>query len=174
MRLPDAFEAYEAPNEYDLSGDSEWVSTLRATLARLHQLKSYPESASFPISGPHSRRRLPTLRWATSAAWWTSATCTTIRVDGIPAQAAGETASAKRCVAEAPLRVPTVFFSFFGRFHRSSDHLRQVGRRNADVLAGLAAALDCGDAPIGGPPGSHVLMARRSPEGQPHVYDRQR
>ena len=52
MRLPDAFEAYEAPNEYDLSGDSQWVSTLRATLARLHQLKSYPESASFPIYGP--------------------------------------------------------------------------------------------------------------------------
>ena len=37
--------------------------------------------------------------------------------------------------------------------------------QNVDVLAGLGAAFDCGDAPIGGPPGSHVLMARRSPDG---------
>jgi len=42
--------------------------------------------------------------------------------------------------------------------------------QNVDVLAGLGAALDCGDAPIGGPPGSQVLMARRSPDGPPHVY----
>ena len=28
--------------------------------------------------------------------------------------------------------------------------------QNLDVLAGLGAALDCGNAPIGGPPGSHV------------------
>ena len=41
--------------------------------------------------------------------------------------------------------------------------------QNVDVLAGLGAALDCADAPTAGPE-SHVLMARRSPEGQTHVY----
>jgi hypothetical protein len=51
-RVPEAFEGFEAPNEYDQSGDHEWVATLRATLTRMHELRADPEVSAFPIYGP--------------------------------------------------------------------------------------------------------------------------
>ena len=52
-RVPGAFEGFEAPNEYDRSGDPQWAATLRAFVARLyHAVKSNPATAQFPIVGP--------------------------------------------------------------------------------------------------------------------------
>jgi hypothetical protein len=51
-RMADAFEAYEAPNEYNLSGDPNWVATMRTTLAQLHALRDQPALARFPVFGP--------------------------------------------------------------------------------------------------------------------------
>lgn len=51
-RVAPAFEAYEAPNEYDWSGNSAWVTTLRATLVQLRALKLIPALAGYPVIGP--------------------------------------------------------------------------------------------------------------------------
>jgi hypothetical protein len=52
-RVPGAFEGYEAPNEYDLSGDPHWAATLRAFVPRLYKaVKSNPATANFPVVGP--------------------------------------------------------------------------------------------------------------------------
>ena len=52
-RMHDSFEAYEAPNEYDISGDPHWAATLSAFMQRLHNVvKSHPETTPFPIIGP--------------------------------------------------------------------------------------------------------------------------
>ena len=50
--MRDSFEAYEAPNEYNLSGDPNWVATLRTVLAQLHALRNDPSLARFPVIGP--------------------------------------------------------------------------------------------------------------------------
>lgn len=56
-RVRDAFEAYEAPNEYDLSGDSDWPGTLNSFLPRLYKaVKENPETAKFPVVGPSLTR----------------------------------------------------------------------------------------------------------------------
>lgn len=55
-RLPSSFEAYEAPNEYNQSGDPAWPSTLRASLTELHSLRSIPALARFPVFGPSLTR----------------------------------------------------------------------------------------------------------------------
>jgi hypothetical protein len=52
-RVPESFEGYEAPNEYDLSQEGDWAATLNAFLAKLHStIKSDPAMARFPIVGP--------------------------------------------------------------------------------------------------------------------------
>jgi hypothetical protein len=52
-RVRGAFEGYEAPNEYDISGDPNWAATLRVFLPRLYDaVKSNPATASFPVVGP--------------------------------------------------------------------------------------------------------------------------
>jgi hypothetical protein len=52
IRMADSFEAYEAPNEYNLSGDPQWTVTMRATLEQLHALRNQPSLARFPVFGP--------------------------------------------------------------------------------------------------------------------------
>jgi hypothetical protein len=52
-RVRGAFEGYEAPNEYDISGDPNWAATLKAFVPHLYDaVKSNPATASFPIVGP--------------------------------------------------------------------------------------------------------------------------
>jgi hypothetical protein len=51
-RVSRSFEAYEAPNEYNQSGDARWVETLRASLGQLHGLRNDPALAAFPVYGP--------------------------------------------------------------------------------------------------------------------------
>ncbi len=51
-RMPAAFEAYEAPNEYNWSGDPVWPTTLRNTLVQLRALRNVPSLAAFPVYGP--------------------------------------------------------------------------------------------------------------------------
>jgi hypothetical protein len=50
--MRDSFEAYEAPNEYNLSGDPNWPTTMRTVLAQLHSLRNDPSLAGFPVFGP--------------------------------------------------------------------------------------------------------------------------
>jgi hypothetical protein len=52
-RVPDSFEAYEAPNEYDMSGDLHWTTTLNAFMMVLHNaVRSNTKTSGFPIIGP--------------------------------------------------------------------------------------------------------------------------
>lgn len=52
-RVPGAFEGYEAPNEYDNSGDQHWAATLQSFLPRLYKaVKSNSATSAFPIVGP--------------------------------------------------------------------------------------------------------------------------
>jgi hypothetical protein len=52
-RVTDSFEAYEGPNEYDLSGDPNWATTLNTFLAKLHSaVKADAKASKFPIVGP--------------------------------------------------------------------------------------------------------------------------
>lgn len=52
-RVASSFEAYEGPNEYDLSGDPNWSTTLTNFMALLHTaVKSNANASQFPIVGP--------------------------------------------------------------------------------------------------------------------------
>ena len=52
-RVKDSFEAYEAPNEYDQSGNANWVSTLNSFVEKLSQaVKNDPSTSGFPVIGP--------------------------------------------------------------------------------------------------------------------------
>jgi hypothetical protein len=51
-RTSSSFEAYEGPNEYDVSGVAAWTSSLRQSLVQLHALKTQPSLSSFPVYGP--------------------------------------------------------------------------------------------------------------------------
>jgi hypothetical protein len=52
-RVPGAFEAYEAPNELDNSGQPNWAATLKAFLPRLYNaVKSNKATAAYPVIGP--------------------------------------------------------------------------------------------------------------------------
>ncbi len=51
-RMPRSFEAYEAPNEWNKSGDPNWAQTLRQTMVRLRSLRNDSRSAAFPVIGP--------------------------------------------------------------------------------------------------------------------------
>jgi hypothetical protein len=52
-RVAGAFEGYEAPNEYDLSGDPHWAAALNAFVRRLYSaVKSDPTTSKFPVVGP--------------------------------------------------------------------------------------------------------------------------
>src|SRR3984885_6059248 len=52
-RVPGAFEGYEAPNEYDLSGDPHWAAAPNAFVRRLYSaVKSDPATSKFPVVGP--------------------------------------------------------------------------------------------------------------------------
>jgi hypothetical protein len=52
-RVAGAFEGYEAPNEYDRSGDPHWAATLNAFVGRLYSaVKSDPTTSKFPVVGP--------------------------------------------------------------------------------------------------------------------------
>ena len=50
-RVADSFEAYEAPNEYDQSGDANWSATMNAFLGTL-SVCGQRESASVLVSDP--------------------------------------------------------------------------------------------------------------------------
>jgi hypothetical protein len=53
QRVPDSLETYEAPNEFDSSGGSNWSSTLNAFMPQLRAaVKAVPGAAKFPIVGP--------------------------------------------------------------------------------------------------------------------------
>jgi hypothetical protein len=51
-RMSSSFEAYEAPNEYDISGVAAWTSGLRQSLVQLHAIKTQSNLSSFPVYGP--------------------------------------------------------------------------------------------------------------------------
>ena len=52
-RVPGAFEGYEAPNEYNQSGDPNWAATLSALVPRLYSaVKSNASTKNYPIVGP--------------------------------------------------------------------------------------------------------------------------
>lgn len=52
-RVRDSFEGYEAPNEYDNSGDKEWIATLTDFLPILaNAVRTNPRDSAFPIIGP--------------------------------------------------------------------------------------------------------------------------
>jgi hypothetical protein len=51
-KVPNSFEGYEGPNEYDLSGDAVWTGTLHQSLAQLRALRAQPGAANFPVYGP--------------------------------------------------------------------------------------------------------------------------
>ncbi len=51
--LGNVVEAAEGPNEYDLSGDANWVSVLRAYMQQLYQsVKSDSQTQNLPVLGP--------------------------------------------------------------------------------------------------------------------------
>ncbi len=52
-RVADSFEAYEAPNEMDESGNANWAATLNSFMGTLHNaVNSNPQVSQFPILGP--------------------------------------------------------------------------------------------------------------------------
>ena len=51
-RVLHSFEAYEAPNEADKSGDPQWVFKLRQAIFRLADLRGISSVAHYPILGP--------------------------------------------------------------------------------------------------------------------------
>jgi hypothetical protein len=51
-RVPSSFEAYEAANEYNGSGDPAWATTLRNSLMQLRALRDIPSLARFQVLGP--------------------------------------------------------------------------------------------------------------------------
>jgi hypothetical protein len=52
-RIPNSFEAYEGPNEYDNSGDPNWASKLQAFMPMLYTaVKSNASTSHFPVIGP--------------------------------------------------------------------------------------------------------------------------
>jgi hypothetical protein len=52
-KMRDTFEAYEAPNEYDVSGGANWATTLTTFLSFLYKtVKGNPQTSQFPILGP--------------------------------------------------------------------------------------------------------------------------
>ena len=51
-RMASSFEGYEAPNEYNASGDPNWVAKLRHTLERLRALRNIALLAGYPLYGP--------------------------------------------------------------------------------------------------------------------------
>jgi hypothetical protein len=52
-RVPESFEGYEAPNEYDASRDPDWAATANTFTERLHDtVKSDPKTSRFLIIGP--------------------------------------------------------------------------------------------------------------------------
>jgi hypothetical protein len=52
-RVPESFEGYEAPNEYDLSRDPDWAVTLNGFVKRLYDtVKSDPATSVYSIIGP--------------------------------------------------------------------------------------------------------------------------
>jgi hypothetical protein len=53
QRMKDSFEAYESPNEYDLSKDPDWADTLSNFVTRLHAaVKANAGTSRFPVIGP--------------------------------------------------------------------------------------------------------------------------
>ena len=52
-RVPGSFEGYEAPNEYDRSGDPDWAETLKAFMRRLYEaIKTDSSTVGFMLVGP--------------------------------------------------------------------------------------------------------------------------
>jgi len=52
-RVPDSFEGYESPNEYDVGHGPDWPETLNGFLDRFHEaVKSDPATSAYPIIGP--------------------------------------------------------------------------------------------------------------------------
>jgi hypothetical protein len=67
-RVPESFEGYEAPNEYDLSHDPQWAMTLNGFITRLHHtVKSDPKTSAFSIIGPSLTQRTSFPQVAASA-----------------------------------------------------------------------------------------------------------
>jgi hypothetical protein len=77
-RLCSSFEAYEAINEYDLSGVAAWPSLLRQSLVQLHSLRKQPSLSKFPLTVRRCRcPPPPSTRSGTSAPTSMWPTCTT-------------------------------------------------------------------------------------------------
>ena len=56
-RVPESFEAYEAPNEYDHGHGPDWAAAMNSFMARLYgAVKSDPADSRFPIVGPSLTR----------------------------------------------------------------------------------------------------------------------
>ena len=73
-RVADSFEAYEAPNEYDASGDPNWSTTLNAFLGRLHTaVKGNSGVSHFPIVGPSLTQAASYPKVASSASYFDEA-----------------------------------------------------------------------------------------------------
>ncbi|MPZ18557.1 MAG: hypothetical protein GEV06_11680 [Luteitalea sp.] len=51
-RVSQSFEAYEGPNEYDMSNDPNWVQVLTATVERLGVLRDTPGLEQYPVYAP--------------------------------------------------------------------------------------------------------------------------
>jgi hypothetical protein len=52
-RVPDSFEGYESPNEYDAGHGPDWAAALNGFVGRLHgAVKSDPATSAYPIIGP--------------------------------------------------------------------------------------------------------------------------
>ena len=52
-RVADSFEGFEAPNEYDISGDKDWAATLSPfTRALFEAVRGSSRAKKFPIVGP--------------------------------------------------------------------------------------------------------------------------
>lgn len=51
-RVSSAFEAYEAPNEHNQSGDARWAQTLGESLRSLRSLKQLEAVSGYPVYGP--------------------------------------------------------------------------------------------------------------------------
>jgi len=66
-RLPESFEGYEAPNEFDTSRDPDWSGRLLTFVKSLHDAaKADPATSALPIIGPSLTRPASFLR---GAAW---------------------------------------------------------------------------------------------------------
>jgi hypothetical protein len=97
-RVADNFEAYEAPNEYDQSGDANWYATMNAFLGTMSgSVQRNPHAFLFPILGPSLTQAASYPKMTASATWPGKPVITTetgycndpTTTEGIPEDVAG-------------------------------------------------------------------------------------